>query len=130
MSQNVSELLAAYISKVRDLVDANTVVGSPIVINEHMTLIPVSAITFGVASGGADFPAKNPAPTGTFGGGAGCGVKILPVAFVVIQDERVRVMPMEVPPATAAERVIEQLPELVDKLTEAFGTKKEDITEI
>lgn len=129
MSQNVSELLAASISRVRDLVDANTVVGSPIVVSGELTLIPVSTITFGVASGGADFPARNPAPVGTFGGGAGCGVKIVPVAFVVIQGDRVRVMPMEVPPATAAERVIEQIPDLVDRLTEALGKKKEDITD-
>ncbi|MBQ7871324.1 MAG: sporulation protein YtfJ [Oscillospiraceae bacterium] len=129
MSQNVSELLGASIARVRDLVDANTVVGSPIVVSSELTLIPVSTITFGVASGGADFPAKNAAPVGTFGGGAGCGVKIVPVAFVVIQGDRVRVMPMEVPPATAAERVIEQLPDLVDRLAEALGKKKEDITD-
>ncbi len=127
MSQNVSELLAASIAKVRDLVDANTVIGTPVTLGEGITLLPVSTISFGVASGGADVPSRQTAAGNAFGGGAGCGVKIVPVAFVVVQGERVRVLPVEVPPASAAERVIEQLPELVDKLTEALH-RKEDVT--
>lgn len=127
MSQNVSELLGASMSKVREMVDSNTVVGSPIVLNESTTLIPVCKVSFGVASGGADLAAK-PSNTGaTFGGGAGCGVKITPVAMVLLQGERVRVIPVEVPPATPAERVIDLIPELVEKLS---ALKKEDFTEV
>lgn len=126
MSQNVSELLAASIAKVRDLVDANTVVGQPIQLGEAMTLIPISTITFGVLSGGADLPGKQSAAMGTFGGGAGCGVKLVPVAFLVIQGERVRMLPVELPPASAAERVIEQIPELIELLRETLHQKKQD----
>ena len=130
MSQNVSELLGASMSKVREMVDANTVVGSPIHVSEEVTLIPVSKISFGLASGGADFAAKNSAAAGSFGGGAGCGVKITPVAFLVIQAERVRIMPVGEPANTTADRIIEQLPELVDKITALLKPHQDDISDI
>lgn len=126
MSQNVSDLLGASMQKVRELVDSNTVVGSPIVLNESTTMIPVCKVSFGVASGGADLAAKAAAASGSFGGGAGCGVKITPIAMVLLQGERVRMIPVEVPPATPADRVIDLIPELVEKLT---ALKKEDFTE-
>ena len=128
MSKNVSELLNASMARVRDMVDANTVVGSPIQVNAETTIIPVSKITFGFASGGADMGAKTPEAAGNFGGGAGCGVGITPVAFVVVQGDRVRVQPVDVPPASPAERMIEQIPGLVDKLTEALDSRKTDIS--
>lgn len=130
MSKNVSEILGASMSKVREMVDANTVVGAPIAAAEGVTLIPISKITFGLASGGADIAAKVVDANGTFSGGTGCGVKITPVAIIVIQNERVRVMPVDEPASSAAERVIEQLPGIVDKLSELIGKKKENITEI
>ena len=71
MSQNINELLGASMSKVREMVDANTVVGSPIQLEEGITLIPISKISFGLASGGSDIPNKAANPA--FGGGAGCG---------------------------------------------------------
>ena len=129
MSQNVSELLGASMSKVREMVDANTVVGSPIHISDEVTLLPISKISFGLASGGADFTTKN-APAGSFGGGAGCGVKITPVAFIVIQGEKVRIMPISEPASTTADRIIEQLPELVDKIAAMLKSPKNDLTDI
>ena len=128
--KNVTEILNASMSKVRDMVDANTVVGAPIQATDGVTLIPISKITFGLASGGADTAIKEGATSGTFGGGAGCGVKIIPVAMVVIQGERVRVMPIDEPASSAAERIIEQLPMLVDKITELIQSRKTDISEI
>lgn len=130
MSKSVSEILGASMSKVREMVDANTVVGAPIAATEGVTLIPISKITFGLASGGADLAAKAVDTNGTFSGGTGCGVKITPVAIIVIQNDRVRVMPVDEPASSAAERVIEQLPGIVDKLSELIGKKKDDITEI
>ena len=130
MSKNVSEVLGASMSKVREMVDANTVVGTPIETANGVTLIPISKISFGMASGGADLAAKSEAPGGTFGGGAGCGVKITPVAFVVIQGERVRMLPITEPASSTSERIVEQIPDLVDKITALINTKKEDISEI
>ncbi len=129
MSKNVSEVLNASMSKVRDMVDANTVVGSSIQISDGITIIPISKISFALASGGADMAAKE-AASGTFGGGAGCGVKIVPVAMLVVQEDRVRLLPIDEPASSAAERIVEQLPGLVDKITELIQGKKSDIAEI
>ena len=128
--KNVTEILNASMSRVRDMVDANTVIGAPIQVSEGVTLIPISKITFALASGGADMAAKEAATSGTFGGGAGCGVKIIPVAMVVVQGDRVRVLPIDEPASSAAERIIEQLPMLLDKITELIQGRNSDISEI
>lgn len=114
----IPEVIQTTMSKIRDMVDANTVVGSPMTVADGVTLVPISKITLGVASGGADLAAKQPKPEGTFSGGAGCGVKVIPVAMVIIQGDRVRVLPIDEPAKTASERAMEQLPGLIDKLIE------------
>ena len=116
MSQNINELLGASMSKVREMVDANTVVGTPIQLEEGITLIPISKISFGLASGGSDIPNKAAHPA--FGGGAGCGVKIIPVAFLVLRGGRVRMLPIAEPASNAVERMVEQLPVLIDKISD------------
>ena len=127
MSKKVSEVLNESMAKVRDMVDANTVIGSPVQIGADMTMIPISKINFGLASGGTDMAAKDASAVGTFGGGAGCYVKIVPVAMIMIQGERVRMIPIDEPASTAAERAIEQIPILVDKLTDLIrGTDSKD----
>ena len=130
MSQNVSELLGASMAKVREMVDANTVVGTPIA-GDDTTLIPISKISFAMASGGSDLKPKAAASALPFGGGAGCGVKIVPVAFLVLQGERVRMLPITEPATSTADRLIEQIPELVDRINEMISQyraeKKVDI---
>ena len=130
MSKNVSDVLSASMEKVREMVDANTVVGTPITVNETTTLIPISKISFALASGGTDLAAKVAGQAGTFGGGAGCGVKITPVAFILVQGERVRVLPIDEPAENAVERMVEQLPMLVDKITELIKGGKGEISDI
>lgn len=124
MSQSVSELLGTSMEKVRELVDANTVIGSPMVAGDGVTIIPISKITFGLASGGTDFKSKTPTAAQPFGGGAGCGVKIIPVAFLILQGEHVRLLPIAEPASTTADRVIDQLPELVDKISELVHSRR------
>ena len=128
MSQNINELLGASMSKVREMVDANTVVGTPIQAGEGTTLIPISKSSFGMASGGSDIPTKP--QSGAFGGGAGCGVKIVPVAFLVLQGERVRVLPIAEPASNAVERMVEQFPVLVDKISDLVQGRKTENSEI
>lgn len=130
MSKNVSEVLNASMEKVRQMVDANTVVGAPIAVGGDVTVIPISKISLALASGGADMAAKEAANSGTFGGGAGCGVKIIPVAMLVIQGDRVRMLPIGEPANSAAERLIEELPGLVDKVTDLIRDRKNDLSEI
>ena len=126
MSQNVSELLGASMAKVREMVDANTVVGTPISAGDDTTLIPISKISFAMASGGSDLKPKAAASALPFG-----GVKIVPVAFLVLQGERVRMLPITEPATSTADRLIEQIPELVDRINEMISQyraeKKVDI---
>ena len=130
MSEKLPNMLETTIQKIREMVDANTVIGAPILAAEGVTLIPVSKVSFALASGGSDMAAKSADLNGSFAGGAGCGVKITPVALITIQGERVRLLPIDEPASNAAERVIEQLPGLVDKISELISAKKSEISEI
>ncbi|MGM9557966.1 MAG: GerW family sporulation protein [Oscillospiraceae bacterium] len=118
-------------SKIREMVDVNTVIGDPIVTEGGVTIIPVTKVSIGYGGGGSDFATKNyPANRdNAFGGGAGAGVTITPVAFLVVRGENVRMLPVAEPASTSVDRLIEQLPDLIDKLqsfVESRKAEKED----
>ena len=104
-------------SKIRDMIDVNTVVGDPITTPNGATIIPVTKVSIGYGSGGSDFSMKStPANReNPFGGGAGAGIKITPVAFLVIRGDNVRMLPVAEPASTSMDRLIELLPDLIDK---------------
>ena len=119
MSENnhpINEVLQTTMNKIREMVDANTVVGQPIVTQEGVTLIPVSRISFGFATGGSDFGKSQNVPK-NFGGGAGAGVNVVPVGFLIIKDGNVRLLPVAPPASDTAGRVVEMVPEMFDKVT-------------
>ena len=124
----ISDLMSTTMQKIRDMVDVNTIVGQPITTPDGVTLIPVSKLSFGFASGGSDYISKNhkPGETNTFGGGSGAGVKITPVAFLIVRGDSVRVLPVDPPATTTVDRLIETAPEVVDKITTFLEKKKED----
>lgn len=117
--QPVSEMMETVMGKVRQMVDVSTVVGEPIITADGITVIPVSKVSFGFASGGSDFVGKNQSASGKmpFGGGSGAGAQIVPIAFVVIKDGSVRVMNIEMPATTTIDRVIDNAPEIIDKVS-------------
>lgn len=122
MSENnhpINELMSTTMQKVREMIDANTIVGQPIHTEDGVTLIPVSRLSVGFAGGGSDFAQKNQKPEGknSFGGGSGAGVKVDPVAFLVVKDGFVRMLPVTPPPATTLDRALELAPEMFDKVT-------------
>lgn len=119
-NKNVEGLMGVSVDKIRGMVDADTVVGTPIHLEDGTTLIPVSKISYGFASGGSDLPTKSNAEL--FGGGAGAGINITPVAFITIKDGSINILPITDKPA-AADRVVSMVPEMVDKL---FNKKKKD----
>ena len=82
--------------KIRTMVDANTIIGTPIQTGD-VTLIPVSRLSFGIASGGSDFTTKNQKPEAdnSFGGGSGASAKLEPVAFLIIRGESVKLLPVD-----------------------------------
>ena len=124
MAHPISDLMATTMEKIRDMMDANTVVGKPIEAG-GVTVIPVSKISIGYGSGGSDFAQKNQKPdhSNAFGGGAGMGVSITPVSFLIIKDGNVRVVSVEQPAPTAVERVIEMVPDVVDKVGTVVNKK-------
>jgi sporulation protein YtfJ len=122
----VNEVLGITMEKVREMVDVNTIVGNPISTAEGVTVVPISKVSVGFVSGGSDFATKNqPAnKENAFGGGAGAGVKIDPVAFLVIRGEFVKMIPVAPVPGGPVEKIIELVPDLVDKAVNLYEQKK------
>lgn len=125
----INNLMQTTMAKIREMVDTNTVVGQPIVTDEGVTLIPVSKLSFGFASGGSDFAGKNQTGNKNFGGGAGAGVSVTPVAFLVVKDGNVKMIPVTPPAADAAGRVVELVPDMFDKVTAYLDKKNKDKSE-
>lgn len=121
----VNELMEETIQKIRQAVDANTMVGEPIQAGE-VTIIPVSKISFGFGTGGSEFGGKAPKPLGEnpFGGGGGAGVKVTPVCFLVVSGTNVRVLPTAPYPESSLDRVLELIPDAVGKVSEFLEKKK------
>ena len=117
----LNDLMRSTMEKIHEMVDTNTIVGQPINTADGVTLIPISKVSFGFGSGGGDYGKG----TQNFGGGSGAGVKIDPVAFLVIKDGVTRVLPVAVPPASTVDRVIDMVPDLMDKVEKYFDKKKE-----
>ena len=125
MNHPLSDMMTNTMSKIRDMIDVNTVVGDPITTPGGVTIIPVTKVSIGYGSGGSDFAVKNaPAGDPSFGGGAGAGLKITPVAFLVIRGENVRMLPVAEPASTSIDRLIELLPDLLEKGEAYFAEKK------
>ena len=119
--QSAAGILSTTIEKVRNLVDVSTIVGEPIVLSDTITVIPVSKVTYGFASGGSDFPSKN--NTQLFGGGGGAGVTINPVAFLVLKDGEVTLKHITAND-NAAERIVNMVPDVIDKITDTVDKVK------
>lgn len=122
----LSELMQNTMSKIREMVDTNTVVGQPISTCDGVTLIPVSRLSFGFASGGSDFGGKAQAAGKNFGGGAGAGVNVIPVAFVVVKDGCVKLLPVAPPPGDTVSRVVDLVPDMFDKVTGYLDKKEQE----
>lgn len=121
--KSAGAILSTTIEKVRELVDTKTIIGEAIYAEGGITIIPVSKVTYGFASGGADFPSKNEKEL--FGGGGGAGVTITPVAFLVINDGEVTLKHITAYD-NAAERVVNLVPEMFDKVTGLVKKTKKD----
>ena len=121
MSQNVPNMLENTIAKIREMVDVNSVIGNPITTPDGVTIIPVSKVSVGFGGGGSDFVSKN--GDNPFGGGAGGGVKINPIAFLVVKEGSVRMIPVATPANTTADRIVEMVPDTLDKIAAFLDTR-------
>lgn len=123
--RQIQDLMGVTMEKMREMVDVQTIIGDPIVVSDKVTIIPVSKVSYGFASGGSDLPAKSN-PKDLFGGGAGAGVSIQPVAFLVVQEDGVRLLQMD-EAGDALSSAIRSVPEVVDRISGLVkkGGKKE-----
>ena len=114
---SISAMMEASMGKIREMVDSNTVVGEPITTADGVTLIPVSRLSFGFGCGGGDY--------GKLGAGAAAGVRVEPMAFLVVKDGVTRMLPVGTPAITTVDRIVEMVPQVMDRV-EGFIDKKRE----
>lgn len=123
----IQDIIKTSLENIRSMIDANTVIGNPINTESGTTIIPISKVSMGFASGGLDYNGKivkpTPAPTGAqnFGGGGGTGLSVVPVGFLVVgADGSVSMINVgDKVPSDPVEQIIdlvERSPEIIDKI--------------
>ena len=121
-NSSVSDILGISMEKIKQMADVNAIIGEPIKLDDGTTIIPVSKVSYGFASGGSDIPSKY--DKNLFGGGAGAGVSIKPEGFLVISpDGAAKMVTMEgkTDPISSA---IENVPNIIDKVTNIMNKRK------
>ena len=121
----IEGLMLTAMDSIRDMIDVNTIIGEPIQIKENVSIIPISKVCFGFAAGGSEFKEEavegykkkddeeNITYRNPFGGGSGAGVSIKPVAFLIIQGENVKLLPVE--HNCTIDRILDYIPEMCEK---------------
>ena len=123
----ISDLMSTTMQKIREMVDVHTIIGTPIRTDAGVNPIPAPKLPFGLASGGSDFATKTQKPEAdnAFGGASGAGVKIAPVAFLIVKGDSVKLLPVAQPAGNTVDRVVELVPEMFDKVTGYIDKNKE-----
>lgn len=121
MDDKVKDLVGTAMSKIKELSDADTIIGDAIKIDGNITIIPVSKVSYGFAAGGSDLPSKT--NSGLFGGGTGGGVTIQPLAFIVVSGGDVKLLQLNQDKSSAG-AIVNLVPELFDKIQGLFTKDK------
>ncbi len=124
--QPLESLMDTTMDKIRQMVDVNTVIGTPVPSPDGTIIIPVSKVAYGFASGGSSFVAKSSPSKDLFGGGTGAGVTINPIAFIVISNGDAKVVSIDTPNSGVAEKALAMAPDLIDKITALFGKDEKE----
>ena len=135
----INDIIKVLLEKIKDIVGAETIIGSPIETAGGTTIIPVSKVAVGFASGGLDYDAdkqdkdKKPSllASASFSGGGGTGISVSPIGFLVVgKDGRVELLTVDNPNAgdtvDKLVSVIERSPEIIARVKSAFTKKGED----
>lgn len=121
MSNAIEGVMGVSMEKIREMVDVNTIIGDPISAANGTTIIPVSKVSFGFASGGSDLPTQ---AAEKFAGGAGAGVTVKPVAFIVIKaDGDVQLMELGAK-SSPVEGIVDAIPGVIEKIKGMVADKK------
>ncbi len=122
MAEHVEKVLNNAIDGIKKMIDVDSVIGTPVKISDTTTIIPVTKVSIGFVSGGSSF-GKVPANE-NFGGGAGGGAKITPIAFLVVSGENVRLVSVSDSP-DQTDKLLTKIPEVIDQIS-GFIKKKAD----
>lgn len=131
----IESIMSTTLEELRRLVDVTTVVGEPIQTADGMTILPVSKVALGFVAGGAEYGQKvaetdaqadAPQERLPFGGGAGAGANVQPVAFLVVGNGQVRMLPVEGGAPSVVERVLESAPKVVQEVKTFLNERKAD----
>ena len=118
----VETLMKSTMENLRDMVDVNTVIGDVVETKDGSCIIPISKVSFGFASGGSEFGEANTKVNSNsdypFGGVSGAGVSVKPVAFLVVKDNAVRLMPVE--QDNTYDRIVDTVPQIIDMVKDLF----------
>ena len=125
MNHPLSDLMRSTMEKVHELVDTNTIIGQPITTADGVTLIPISKVSLGFGGGGGDY---GKGTKENFGGGAGAGVKIDPVAFLILKDGVARMLPVAAAPMSTVDRIVDLVPDVMAKVEKYIDKKQEKET--
>ncbi len=122
MAHPIEGIMGISMDKIREMVDVNTIIGDAITSPDGTTIIPVSKVSFGFASGGSDLPAQ---AAERFAGGSGAGVTVKPVAFIVIKtDGNVQLLEIGTKSSSPMDSVVEAIPGLIEKIKGMVADKK------
>lgn len=113
MDDKVKDLVNTAMGNMKELSDADTIIGDPIKLDGDITIIPVSKVSYGFAAGGSDLPSKTNAAL--FGGGTGGGVTVQPIAFIVVANGDVKLLQINQDKSSAG-AVVNMIPQIIDKV--------------
>ncbi|MCY6370294.1 GerW family sporulation protein [Clostridium ganghwense] len=123
----IEGLMKSTLENLKDMIDVNTIVGDPIETVDGTLIIPISSLSLGFASGGSEFEQKAQNNSNTkypFGGGAGSGITVKPVAFLVIKEDCIRLLPVD--QKNTYDRIVDGVPQIIDILKNSFSQKSSD----
>lgn len=127
----IENLMMTTMTSIQNMVDVNTIIGEQIETQNGITIIPISKVCFGFAAGGSEFSGETLKEYNRkdkdeeieyklpFGGGAGAGVSIHPVAFIVVQDNNVKLMSVD--HDSCIDKLLDYVPDLMQKLNDMFN---------
>ncbi len=122
----IKGLMETAMNSIKEMVDVNTIVGNAVNAPDGTVIIPISKVSFGFGAGGSEFGERSqiaPEANANFGGGSGGGATIEPVAFMVVGQGQIRLMPIDKTPSPV-EDIIDRVPFLVEKAIEIFKKKE------
>lgn len=123
----LENLMRSTMENLRDMIDVNTVIGDVVETSDGTSIVPISKVSFGFASGGSEFgnstTLRKEEEKYPFGGGSGAGVSVKPIAFLIVKDGMVRLQPVDYD--TTVDRIVDSIPQFVELIKNFFNDKND-----